>query len=47
MCVEGSVNLIFEEIPYTIHEGETLLLPASLKKVKLQAEEAKVLEVYY
>ena len=47
MCVEGAVNLICERRTYTINEGETLLLPASLKKVKLNAKEGKILEAYY
>ena len=47
MCVEGTVSLISEETTYTINQGETLLLPASLKKVQLKAAAAKVLEVYY
>ncbi len=47
MCVEGAVNLICERKTYTINEGETLLLPASLKKVQLNAKKGKVLEAYY
>lgn len=47
MCVEGAVNLICERRTYTINEGETLLLPASLKKVQLNAKEGKILEAYY
>ena len=47
MCVEGSVNVISEGETYTINNGETFLLPASLKKITLQSENARVLEVYY
>lgn len=47
MCVEGSVAIISEEKTYTIHIGETLLLPASIKNVELKTKQAKVLEVYY
>ena len=47
MCVEGAVSLISEGTTYRINQGETLLLPASLKKVQLKADAAKVLEVYY
>ena len=47
MCVEGTVNVISEGETYTINNGETLLLPASLKNITLQSENAKVLEVYY
>ncbi len=47
MCVEGAIDVISEETTFTIQQGETLLLPASLKKIALKAEDAKVLEVYY
>ena len=47
MCVEGTVNVISEGETYTINNGETLLLPASLKNITLQSENTKVLEVYY
>lgn len=47
MCVEGTVDLISEGETYTVNNGETLLLPASIKNVVLQADDAKVLEVYY
>ncbi|MDG1398322.1 MAG: mannose-6-phosphate isomerase [Polaribacter sp.] len=47
MCVEGAVNLICERRTYTINEGETLLLPASLKKVQLNSKKGKILEAYY
>jgi mannose-6-phosphate isomerase len=47
MCVEGTVYIISEEKSYTVNNGETLLLPASIKNVQLKAEDAKVLEVYY
>ena len=47
MCVEGTVNVISEGETYTINNGETLILPASLKKITLQSESARVLEVYY
>ena len=47
MCVEGSVAIISEGKTYMVNNGETLLLPASIKNVKLKAQDAKVLEVYY
>jgi mannose-6-phosphate isomerase len=47
MCVEGSADVIFEEKNYTINYGETLLLPASIHKIKLKAKNSKLLEVYY
>ncbi|WP_439132361.1 type I phosphomannose isomerase catalytic subunit [Polaribacter sp.] len=47
MCVEGAIDVICEGKTHTIQQGETLLLPASLKKVALKAVNAKVLEVFY
>ena len=47
MCVEGVLDLVSEDKTYTINNGETLLLPAAIKKVELQSNDAKVLEVYY
>lgn len=47
MCVEGVLDLVSENKTYTINKGETLLLPAAIKKVELQSKAAKVLEVYY
>ena len=47
MCVEGTVNVISEGETYTINNGETLLIPATLNNISLKADNAKVLEVYY
>ena len=47
MCVEGTVNVIFEGGTYTINNGETLLLAATINNVQLKADNAKVLEVYF
>ena len=47
MCVEGTVNIISEGETYTINNGETLLIPATLNIISLKADNAKVLEVYY
>ena len=47
MCVEGTLCLVSEKKSYTINKGETLLLPAAIKKVELESKDAKVLEVYY
>ena len=46
MCVEGTVNVISEGETYTINNGETLLIPATLNNISLKADNAKVLEVY-
>ena len=47
MCVEGVAYIVSEGKTYTINNGETLLLPASIKNIQLKADNAKVLEVYY
>ena len=47
MCVEGTVNVISEGETYTINNGETLLIPATLNNISLKADNAKVLEIYY
>ncbi|WP_298766383.1 type I phosphomannose isomerase catalytic subunit [uncultured Polaribacter sp.] len=48
MCVNGNLELYFNDEVYPLKKGETILLPASIDKVKLQsqAKEAKLLEVY-
>ncbi len=44
MCVEGNATLIYDTIDYTLHTGETILIPASLNDFVLKGE-AKLLEV--
>jgi len=47
MCVEGKVDILCDGKTYTVNNGETLLVPAALKNITLQANDTKVLEVYY
>ncbi|WP_203256927.1 type I phosphomannose isomerase catalytic subunit [Hyunsoonleella ulvae] len=47
ICVEGSLNIHCNGTDYNLKTGETILVPASLNSLKLQSEDAKVLEVYY
>ena len=48
ICVKGLINIIENGVTYTLKNGETLLIPASIKNVELIAEEeSEVLEVYY
>ena len=48
ICVKGLINIIENGVIYTLKNGETLLIPASIKNVELIAEEeSEVLEVYY
>ena len=47
ICVDGSVAIKSEDKTYQLKKGETILLPASLNKIELKAENAKILEVYY
>lgn len=46
ICVEGSLEIIYQDYNYSLTYGETLLLPASLGSVKINAKKAKLLEVY-
>lgn len=46
MCVEGTAKVTIGETLETIKKGETLLVPAKEKQVKIQAESAELLEVF-
>lgn len=46
MCVEGSFTLECNNELMKVNKGETVLLPASIKAVKLSSEKATILEVY-
>ncbi len=46
LCVSGSAALQVHGERYGISKGETLLVPAELKKMVLQATDAKLLQVY-
>lgn len=46
ICVEGSAQIMTKNSSETLKEGETILLPASIKNYVLKASEAELLEVY-
>jgi len=46
ICVEGEVQIKTSNSTETIVKGETILIPASLKEFSLEANNAKLLEVY-
>ena len=46
MCVEGALELNWNDSVYTLEMGETLLLPAVIKGVALKSDNAKIIEVY-
>ncbi|WP_298496262.1 type I phosphomannose isomerase catalytic subunit [uncultured Algibacter sp.] len=46
MCVEGSANISVDGSTETVTTGETILIPAKAKKVILNSNQAKLLEVY-
>ncbi|WP_142786322.1 class I mannose-6-phosphate isomerase [Changchengzhania lutea] len=46
MCVGGSLKIEHQNNTYSIKNGETLLLPASIDHLKISAEDASLLEVY-
>jgi len=46
MCVEGEAKVTIEGFSETIKKGETILIPAALKELELDSNNAKLLEVY-
>lgn len=46
MCVEGSFDLVCKNKRYNLNIGETILIPATIKKVKIEAKSAILLEIY-
>jgi mannose-6-phosphate isomerase len=46
ICVEGEALIETEHASEFIKQGETLLIPASLKTYKITSSNAKLLEVY-
>ncbi|MDW5288275.1 type I phosphomannose isomerase catalytic subunit [Formosa sp. PL04] len=47
ICVEGILELLWNDTSYIISKGETVFLPAAIDAVTLKSENADVLEVYY
>jgi mannose-6-phosphate isomerase len=48
ICISGSLTLIENEISYSLVQGETILIPASIHKINVHAaSNAELLEVYY
>jgi mannose-6-phosphate isomerase len=48
MCVDGSLELNYNNESYSLKKGETILLPASIDAIELKSlsEQSKLLEVY-
>ena len=46
MCVEGAVEMVYNNTVFNLEFGETILLPASIEGVAMKSEAGKVLEVY-
>lgn len=46
MCVDGEASFTYENETETIKMGETILVPASMKKIQIAAKKAELLEVY-
>lgn len=46
ICIEGQANIIFNGVNETINKGETILIPAVLKRFKIDSNNVKLLEVY-
>ena len=47
MCVEGNAIIHYNNEAYTINYGETILLPAAIQNIDIEASRSKLLEVYY
>ncbi|PNW25175.1 type I phosphomannose isomerase catalytic subunit [Formosa algae] len=47
ICVEGELDLLWNDASYKIVKGETVFLPAAIDSVTLKSSNADVLEVYY
>lgn len=48
ICTEGSIDIEVNDAKYALVKGECILIPASIKKLKLNPhQESKILEVYY
>jgi mannose-6-phosphate isomerase len=46
LCVDGEAIINFEGFSETIKKGETILIPSVLKQFNIEANNAKLLEVY-
>ncbi|MFN3909559.1 MAG: type I phosphomannose isomerase catalytic subunit [Flavobacterium sp.] len=48
ICTNGSFDLVANQNTYSLQKGETILIPASLKNLKLlPCDNAEILEVFY
>lgn len=45
MCVEGKVDVIYNQQKYTVLRGSSILLPAEINSVRLKSNSARLLEV--
>jgi len=46
ICVKGNLKIHHKNKDYNLYEGETLLIPAYIKRLSLKSENAELLEVY-
>jgi len=46
MCVKGTFDIVCNTKHYSLNIGETILIPATIKSVKIEAESAILLEIY-
>lgn len=46
MCVDGEVEIVADKFKLKIEKGESILIPAAVKKYRLKSDKAKLLEVY-
>ncbi|GIZ08785.1 type I phosphomannose isomerase catalytic subunit [Flavobacterium sp. UMI-01] len=46
MCVSGTLEIQYKEEKYSLQNGETILLPATVNAIELVADQAEILEIY-
>ena len=46
ICLEGFAKIVTESGIFNFQKGETILLPATIKNIEIQSNEAEIIEVY-
>lgn len=46
MCVKGNSTITYKDTSYQLNYGETILIPANIDRIKIEASTAQLLEVY-
>ena len=46
ISLTGTAKIVVENETYTLQKGETILLPATLNTIEIEAENTEIIEVY-